>query len=77
MEPIKGDGVIVEFGREFIMHTGHGAKGLPKVRRGDVDTLNICIFINLRAEYVHTQNTHKTPKDLRPRIKHPLPTAGA
>lgn len=27
MEPIKGDGIIVEFRRKFIMHTGHGAKG--------------------------------------------------
>lgn len=30
MESIKGDGVIAEFGKEFVMHTGHGAKGLPK-----------------------------------------------
>lgn len=36
---------------------------IPKVQRGDVDTLNICIFINLRAKYVHTQNTQKTTKD--------------
>lgn len=78
MPPIKGGDGIVESGSEFIMHTGHGAKGLlTKVGRGDVDTLNICIFVNLRAEYVHTQNTRKTPKDRRPRVEHPHPTAGA
>lgn len=27
MQPIKRDGVIVEFRRKFVMHTGHGARG--------------------------------------------------
>lgn len=32
MEPIKGDGIIVEFRGKFIMHTGHGAKGFGRKR---------------------------------------------
>lgn len=27
VQAIEGDGVVLEFGREFIVHTGHGAKG--------------------------------------------------
>lgn len=44
---------------------------MPKVQRGDVDTLNMCIFINLRAKYVHTQNTQRHRRTLRPQIKYP------
>lgn len=49
---------------------------MPKVQRGDVDTLNMCIFINLRAKYVHTQNTQRHRRTLRPQIKYPQPQAG-
>lgn len=30
-----------------------------------MDTLNICIFINLRAKYVHTQNTQRHRRTLK------------
>lgn len=63
MEPIKGDGVVVEFRGKFIVHTGHCGKGFLRFSE-ETWTLSIyVIFINLRAKYVHTQNTQKTTKD--------------
>lgn len=63
VEPIKGDGIIVEFRRIYNAHRTWCQR--TKVQRGDVDTLNICIFINLRAKYVHTQNTQRHRRTLK------------
>lgn len=66
MEAIKGDGVIVEFGREFVMHTGHGAKGCLTVQRGDVDTAQeMCIYQRKEQNRYTQKDTHRT---LRPQV---------
>lgn len=50
MEPIKGDGVVVEFGRKFIMHTGHGANGCLRFSEETWTRLNRCVFINEKSK---------------------------
>lgn len=44
MEPIKGDGVVVEFRGKFIVHTGHCGKGFLRFSE-ETWTLSIYVYL--------------------------------